>query len=172
MKQFTFNQIKEGYRLAANARRLSPNTINDYFNTYRKFTDFLDDDLPFASISADQVEEFLSIQEVSKKTVSNYHTALSAMWTWATEEGLAPANILHKVKRARPEKKAIMPYSQLDIKAMLAVIGQTSSYTRPGKRESVHSLPQAVRTRAILFLLLDTGLRASELCSLHIHQLN
>jgi hypothetical protein len=42
----TFSQALEGYFLHADARRLSPHTIADYANTFRKFQQFLDCVLP------------------------------------------------------------------------------------------------------------------------------
>ena len=41
MNTITFSQSIEGYLLAANARRLSPNTINDYSFTLHKFKQYL-----------------------------------------------------------------------------------------------------------------------------------
>ncbi|HSF80039.1 MAG TPA: tyrosine-type recombinase/integrase, partial [Anaerolineales bacterium] len=172
MNRFTFTQVVEGYLLAANARHLSPHTIKDYTNTYRKFLGHLDDDPIFVTINSKLVEDFFRAQQVSNKTILNYHTGLSALWTWAVEEQLATENILHKVKRPKPEKRVIQPYSHMDIKAMLSAVGSSVSYTRPGKRESAHSLATAERNKAIIYLLLDTGLRAAEICSLLINQVD
>jgi integrase/recombinase XerD len=172
MNTITFSQAIEGYLLAVNARRLSPHTISDYLNTYRKFSRFLDEAMPFADISPKDVEAFFREQTVAKKTLSNYHTGLSALWTWGVKEGLVDSNILQHVDRIKPEKKAIVPYSQDDIQAMLSALDKSRSYTRLGKKESCHRLPQADRNRAIIFLLLDTGLRTSELSKLRIHQVD
>lgn len=40
----TFSQALEGYFLHADARRLSPHTIADYANTFRKFQNHLGND--------------------------------------------------------------------------------------------------------------------------------
>ena len=172
MNSITFSQTVEGYLLAAHARRLSPHTIRDYLTTYKKFSRFLDDDLPIGAISVEQVEKFLASQPVSKKTILNYHIGLSALWTYAVEEDLVDEHIIQKVKRIKPEKKGIKPYTEEDIKAMLNALTQTLVYSRPGKRDSYHSLPHAERNRAIIYLLLDTGVRASELVNLLIHQVD
>ena len=100
----------------------------------------------------------------------NYHIGLSALWTWAVEEDLVDEHIIRKVKRMKPEKKSIKPYSEDDIKNMLNAINQTNVYSRPGKRESFHRLPDADRNRAIIYVLLDTGVRVSELINLHIQE--
>ena len=172
MNSVTFSQIVDGYLLAANARRLSPHTIRDYVTTFNKFIRFLEDDQPIDSITAQQVEMFLALQKVSKKTALNYHIGLSALWTWAVEEDLAKEHIIRKVKRIKPEKKAIKPYSEDDIRNMVNVINQTQIYSRPGKRDSFHRLAHADRNRAIIYILLDTGVRVSELINLHIHEVD
>ena len=106
MNTITFSQAIEGFVLSLNARRLSQNTINDYLNTLRKFHLFLGEDPPMDEINLSQVKLFLASQDVSKKTILNYHTGLSAMWTWAVAEDLAKEHIIKKVPRPRPEKKA------------------------------------------------------------------
>jgi integrase len=88
------------------------------------------------------------------------------------EEGSAKVHIIRQVDGVKPEKRSIVPYSENDIRALLSVISKTRAYTRPGKRESDHSIPTADRNRAIILLLLDTGIRASELCELRIHQVD
>jgi site-specific recombinase XerD len=101
----SFSQAVQGYLLAAQARRLSEHTLADYVNTFRKFQAFMEGDPPLESISAHRVEAFLGVQEVSKKTILNYHIGLSALWTWAVHEEIVREHIVHKVERARPEKR-------------------------------------------------------------------
>jgi len=170
--QISFSKAVEGYLLAAHARKLSEFTIKDYLNTYRKFLDFFVDDPPIESITSHDVENFLAAQSVSKKTLVNYHISLSALWTWALAEGLVSGHILRNVKRAKPEKKAVKPYSEVDVREMLSSLTHTKFYSRPGKDESRHKLMHAERNRAIILLLLDTGIRSSELCELKIHQVD
>ncbi|MCJ7534770.1 MAG: tyrosine-type recombinase/integrase [Anaerolineales bacterium] len=172
MKSTTFSQIVDGYLLAANARRLSDHTIRDYVTTFKKFNRFLDDDPPFESITVQQVENFLAHQNVSKKTILNYHIGLSALWTWAIKEELVEEHIIRRITRVKPEKKAIKPYTEDDIRTMLNVINQTNVYSRPGKRDSFHRLPHADRNRAIIYILLDTGVRVSELINLNLHEVD
>lgn len=63
----------------------------------------------------------------------------------------------------------IVPFTQDDIKRLLAAASRRSApYTRPGKKESDHERSTAVRDRAILLLLIDTSMRASELCGLEL----
>lgn len=168
----SFSDAVEGYLLNATARHLSKHTIADYITTFRKFRIFLNDDPPFEEITLQQIEAFLAAQKVSKKTVLNYHIGLSALWTWAVNDGIVSEHVVQKVARPRPEKRSIVPYSEDDVRAMLDSLTHSKVYARPRKGQSQHSLPQAERNRAIILLLLDTGIRATELCDLSIHQVD
>ena len=94
----TLTQAIEGFLLEAHARRLSPGTISDYSNAFKKLLRFLDADPPMAEIDAHQVRAFMADlatprapagqatrepRPLSKKTALNIHTGLSALWTWA-----------------------------------------------------------------------------------------
>jgi hypothetical protein len=49
----------------------------------------------------------------------NIHTALSALWTWAVDEGNVRQNGLGQIPGSKPEKSAITPFSEKDIKTPL-----------------------------------------------------
>lgn len=169
MNKLTFDQALIGYELHAQARRLSDHTLADYRNTFKKFRAFLGRDFPIQEITARQVESFLAGQtEVSKKTVKNYHTGLAALWTWALESHQVRENIVRQVKVPKPDQHVIQPLTEQDIRALLLALMYSNTYSRPGKRACRHKLPFADRNQAIVLLLLDTGLRASELCELRI----
>jgi len=98
----------EGYFIAAHARRLSPHTLADYDNTFRRFEEFLGRDPPLAEIRAADVTEFLgSLDHLSDKTLLNYHTGLSALWTWATREGPVERNIVRDMIPTKPEQRKV-----------------------------------------------------------------
>jgi len=166
-RSITLSQAIIGYTIAAQARRLSDHTLADYANTFRKFTQHLKDDPPIESITADQVRDFLAAQtDISKKTLLNIHVGLSALWTWAVKESLVQRHIIHDVDPPDPEERAIVPYSEADVRAIVGSLTKSVAYTRPGKRECSNTLNSSTRSRGIVLLLLDTGIRASELCDL------
>lgn len=168
----TFSQAVTGFAMAAAARRLSPHTLADYQNTFRKLFAFLEQDLPLADITRDTITAFLASQSVSGKTLLNYHTGLSALWAWAAAEGIVPANLIHQVPRPHHEQRVIQPLTESEIRSLLSALTYTNSIQQPGKRSARRRLPDADRNLAILLLLLDTGLRASELCALTIARLD
>lgn len=128
-KKITLSQAIEGYFIAAGARRLSPHTMADYDNTFRKFEDFLGDNPPLSDITPSHVRRFLgSLNGLSAKTALNYHVGLSALWTWAIAEDLAQEHIVRKVQAPKPEQREILPYTKRGIKAMLAACDHSTDY--------------------------------------------
>lgn len=165
----TLTQTINGYDLAFQARHLSEHTLLDYRNTFRKLIDYLGDP-PFAQITHLDITNFLAVQTVSNKTILNYHTGLSALWTWAVSEHLVTEHILRRVTPPKPEKPEIIPFTESDLRAILDAIDHTNTYrSRRGLVVANHRR-SALRDRAIILLMLDTGLRATELCELRLHQ--
>ncbi len=160
-----------GYILDARARRLSEHTIADYSYAFQKLSAFLGD-VQIEQVTVEQIKEFLGSLPVSNKTVLNIHTALSALWRWAQEEGIVSENIVRQIRPPKPEQPDIVPFTREEVKAMLNAVHRSAVYRRPGKGPSDHALPMPERNRAILLVLLDTGIRASELCGLKIRDLN
>lgn len=138
------------------ASRYSEHTIQDYSTTYRLFAAWLDRDPEIREISAADIRGFLASREVSKKTCLNYHIGLSALWTWCIQHGLVDTHIVRQVAPPRPERRAIKPHTRAEFEQLLQAC--------QGR--------QAVRDRAILLLLLDTGMRAGELCGIRLTQIN
>lgn len=168
----TFSQAIQGWLLTAETRRLSEHTIADYQNTFRRFRSWLKTDRALDTITAKEIGAWLaSCSDVGGKTALNYHTALSALWQWATVEGLVNVNLVRSVPRPSVESRAIVPFTRDDVVAMLAACDKSETMLTHGKRYT-HRNPMAIRNRAMLLLMLDTGLRASELCGLKIRHLD
>lgn len=171
--KLTFKQTLAGYLIACEARHLSPHTIADYKNSFRIFAEWMQEDRTFEDITRRHIEEFLaSRQGVTNRTLLHYYAALAAMWTWAVKESIVPLNIVHTVTPPKAEEREILPFTESEFKAMLASIQRSKPYERKGKRRSDHAVIHPERTRAIMLLLLDTGMRVGELTGLKLHQLD
>lgn len=142
---------------ACKARRLSEHTIQDYKNTYTKFLRWLGDDRQIDEISSKDIIRFLASCDVRPKTILNYHVGLSSLWRHAVESNYIPANIIRSVKPPKPDTTQVDPLTRSDV---VALITAARDGTNP------------LRDTAIILTLLDTGLRASELCSLKVNDLN
>jgi site-specific recombinase XerD len=124
-------------------------------------------------ITPNDIREFLNtFDNLSKKTVLNCHIGLSSFFRCAEEDELCSVNIMRRVRRPRPEKRVIQPLSEEEAKRLLEFVGKSKEYSRPGKRTCSHTTQCYYRNRAILLLLLDTGIRASELCGIRFKDIN
>jgi integrase/recombinase XerD len=170
-RNITLSEAVEGYLLAANARRLSLCTIAEYTYTFRALQAFLARDVAMREISPGDIRGFLNSRDGrSAKTLLNNHVGLSALWRWAMSEGIVPSNVVREVQAPKPERREVVPYSLTDVRAMLGACDRTRAYSRPGKARCDNERRTALRDRALILLLLDTGIRASELCGLKIFQ--
>lgn len=184
----TFSQAIDGFLIDKRAERLSEHTIRDYQNSFRRLAAFLDGDLSLSSITAEMVTRFqadLAAQVVapagiapraakplSKKTILNVHTALSSLWTWAVDNGYAPTHVLHSVPRPRPEERAVIPYTERDVKKMISLLSHKARHTWRDHVDYTQARPTATRDLAIVLTLLDTGIRASELCGMKVQDVD
>ncbi len=169
----TLEQAIEDFFEYKRAQRLSETTLMDYRCILKKFAAHIGPEKIISEISPKHVGSYLASLKVSKKRVKNVYITLSSLWTWAVQDGVCSYHILHgHIKPPKPEKKAITPLDQSEVAALLASVKANKSltYQRPGKRACQNALPEvgALRDRAILLFLLDTGVRASELCNVKV----
>lgn len=165
-----FSEALEGFWLAKK-RGYSEHTIRDYSVTFGRFRRFVGDG-DVAGLVADDIRRFLDAMheryDLGDKTLCNYWTALSAFWTWAETELGVEHVIRNRVDRPEYQRRRIEPYRQEEVEALLAATSKATAW-RSGTGKIVRSKrPTAERDRAIIVLLVDTGLRASELCDLRI----
>ncbi len=161
----------EGFWLSK-SRSVSQNTINDYSHTYDRFVRFLAGQAieDMDAIKPQHIDAFLTWlatdEGLAPKTVLNHWIALSSLWTWAEKEMDQPHIIRGRVAQPRVRRQQPEPYTHENVKRMIEACDQTDTWcTMPGVRTRRAT---AKRDRAILLTLLDTGLRASELCALRI----
>ena len=94
------------------------------------------------------------IGKVKPSTVATYHSRLRAFFAWAVWEGALTVSPVTVIQPLVSRADQIQPFTPDQLEAVLAAARQTN---------------QPHRNEAIVTLLLDTGIRASELCGLR-HQ--
>ena len=84
-------------------------------------------------------------------TIKDYHAILRTFFGWLVLEGIISESPMTRVQAPIDRPDQIQPFSDEQLRALLSAA-----------RKSIHP----VRDEAIILLLLDTGLRASEICAL------
>lgn len=166
----TFERALEGYWLEKQ-RNFSQNTVNDYTITFRRFQAYTDNS-PIDQIDSDTIRRFLAyLTETfkhSNKTLSNAWTALSSFFTWAEKELNLPHPIHGRVAQPEFRRPVITAYTQTETKAMIAACEFTHAWYSNSGRQTQTKRATFRRDQAIILALVDTGIRASELCDLEI----
>jgi integrase/recombinase XerD len=179
--KITLQQAFQGFVFYKQAIGLSPHTISDYHNTYKKLVMFIPETIEFEKITHDTLIEFFAWLQndyisnpdgvaprkqkpLSQKSILNIHTNLSSLWTWAVNEGYATSNIVHTIERPHYSPPVVDPFDKDEISALLKACKRTRSWKNNKVVSS--SRPTEHRDQAIILMLLDTGIRASELCEI------
>jgi site-specific recombinase XerD len=92
-------------------------------------------------------------QLVSSQTVHGYARAVRALLNWCVAEGLLGEGVPRRVAMPRREQKVLHTLDAQQIDRLMRVA-------------------QTVRDKAVVALLIDTGLRANELCTLTLENLH
>ena len=108
---------------------------------------------------------------LSPKSLRNVYIALRAFYSWLNKEFKLP-NPAKEITPPKFPQHVIQTFSKEDIEKLI----KSCVYSREAQTEVRHKFvmrrPSANRDQAILLTLLDTGLRASELCSLTVEDVD
>lgn len=165
------SQAVEGFLLARLADGYSPSTIAQYGWGLKMVTNQITKSLK--DVTTDDLRRVMAtVQAGELSPVSKFHVwkAIRAFYKWASAEGLSgrPDIPLTQPKFQLPE---ILPFTADEIKTLLKACDKTTPSA--GKRKSfTMNRPQALRDKAIILTLLDTGVRASELCRLRVQDVD
>ncbi len=108
-----------------------------------------------------------SDRPMSAKTLRNYWVTLSAFFTWASSEfGLDDP--MRSVPAPHFEEAPVEPFTKEEIEALLKATEFCREARTTDRKQFTMQRHTVHRDRAILLTLLDTGLRASELCALMV----
>jgi integrase/recombinase XerD len=180
----SFSKALQGFKFSNQIRNLSPRTITWYDFELAAFEKFLLTRFPgknaaslnLQEISRADVEAFISsLQEretqytnhtyrapIAKKlsafTVKTRVRALHRLFTWATREKFITGNPMDEIAMPKVPKSFKPRFSEDEIRRLLK--------TCEGHK------PLDVRNRAVILFLLDTGIRASELCTLTLDRVD
>jgi integrase/recombinase XerD len=104
---------------------------------------------------------------LSPKTLRNVYVTLASFFGWASRE-FRVKNPMKEIPAPRFQNAPIEPFTQEDVQRMLKACTYSREADPINRRRFVMRRPTANRDQAIILTLVDTGLRALELCSLKI----
>jgi len=162
----------EGFRLSCQTEGKSPKTIEWYTSFVTRFRLFLElNNLPsqIDKINKNHIRQFiLYLQEeartphsgknLSGATIQGYVRALKAFFSWADREDYILSNPLAKIPLPKARSKIISTFTEEQIDILLNMCQTSNGY---GQRNLV-----------ILLLLLDSGIRVSELVNIELDDIN
>ena len=167
------HRLIEGFVLSCKVENKSPKTIDFYKRNLDNFQWFLNK-FNIETIDANAIRSFLGYlkdtthrwdsknahanRPVCAFTVERYYTSLSALFRWATNEGMIEVNPLSSIKKPK--------YSKKIIKGLEPEVCHKLLDSFNGRNLNNY------RNKAIIFMFLDTGLRLSELAALQISDIN
>ena len=108
---------------------------------------------------------------LSPKTIRNIWVSLCAFFRWINEEFDLP-NPMKKVAAPKFENAPVEPFTREDIETLLKACDYCQEAQTNNRRKFTMHRHTASRDRALILTLLDSGLRASELCSLKIGEVD
>ncbi len=167
-------QLTAAWLVDAEYRRLSLQTIAFRRNLAEKLIWFIEHRAlsKFSTLEARQFLMYLDTghqessgrwgnhnlkQTVRPATLRTYYNNLKVMFSWVVSEGYADASPMATVKPPVYRPDQIQPFSEEQVVALL-----------DAAKRSRHGL----RDYGLLLFLLDTGVRASELCSLSLSKVD
>jgi integrase/recombinase XerD len=149
---------------------LAETTIANYRHYFTLFQEFMGDK-DIETVTAKDITKFLTHlsrkRGLSDRTVYDVRVRLSTLWTWASAELEIP-NVITGVAKPKYTEPEIIPYTRHELHQLVQAAEYNASWrTRTGK-VTRSKRATALRDKAIVLTLVDSGIRASELCNLNV----
>ena len=170
----------EGFLQFKLAEGLSPRTVVGYRHDLKEWLNYAGDK-DIIQVNAQEIRAFLiylrtgykphrfssDLSALSPKTIRNYWVSLAALFSWLGREFDLPSPMAN-VPAPRFSKAEIEPFKQEEVVALLKACDFKREARTTMRRCFTMRRATALRDRAIILVLLDTGLRSSELCALNL----
>jgi site-specific recombinase XerD len=174
----TLDALIEGYRLRCKIEGKSRKTVAIYTTALNILNDFLKrDGLPtdVTLVTEHELRRFIAYLQraeayrehpftkpqhrgLTGHTINCYLRAVRAFWSWLVSEEIITASPFGRIKIPKPPKKVILPFTEDQVRNLLAVIDTHSAI--------------GFRDWTITLTLLDTGIRVTELANLGLEDVN
>jgi integrase/recombinase XerD len=164
---------------------LSERTLDSYRDHLSPFQGHIGD-VPITEITTSVVEDFFfwlrtdyspkrlsgKQKPLSNKTVYNYWVTLKSFFSWCEGTDLAEGSPMTTIPRPKFQENPVEPFTRDEIEAVLKACKFARAAETNGRQGFKMMRPTFRRDSALVYLLLDTGVRASEACSLRIRDVD
>lgn len=145
------------------ARNLSPHTVDGYLRTARFFTEFLTDNgLPTRASEVDRehVEAYITevLETRASATAATRYRDLKQFFRWLEDEGEIAES---SMRRMRPPQINEKPVPVISVEDLVALVDTSKGRSFEDRRD-----------RALILLLLDTGVRLAEASNLTVEDVD
>lgn len=151
----TLQESLEDFLFQKKLAGLESGSVNNYRATLSLMVSFIGAEVPLESISYASVANYiLSVYDkpISKATASSYIRNVRIFFRWASVEHGLPFDPL-KIKVPKSPKKNVHIYSDSEVRLIFSLVATSVPWI-------------TARNRAIVALMLDSGLRQFEVCGL------
>ncbi len=174
------SQAVTGFLQYKTAAGLSPRTLEIYEQHMKRWMEYAKDP-PVTQTQTADVRAYLawlattykpvrfsgSAEPLDPKTIRNFWISLSGFYRWASSE-FGFQNPMLQVAKPKYVVKPVEPFTREDVEALLKACTISKEVRPTDRRKFVMRPYEADRNQAIILALVDTGLRAGELCALNI----
>ncbi len=168
----TYQKAVEGFLLNLHAEGYSQATIDIYKWGLAKFATHVPENIQ--EITKEHLlTAFSSVRDKGLKpaSIQNIWIAMRSFFNWSEKE-LSLKRIDKGIPLPKAPEPIIKPFSENEIKRLLSACNNTKRATSPNRRNFSMTRPTVLRDKAIILMLLDTGLRVSELARLTIEDID
>lgn len=171
-----------GFLQYKSAEGLAPVTVAGYERDLKLWIEY-QGDMDIYEIGSQHILSFLSYlrtdyvprritggnsRKLAPKTVYNLFVSVASFFNWATRE-FNLSNPMKNVPRPRvPEDPPVEPFEKDEVELLIKASDFCEEAETDRRRKFAMQRSTGKRDKAILLTLLDTGLRAGELCALRI----
>lgn len=168
----TLARLREAYAVYNQVVGKSPRTIHWYNQKLQLVERFLGEGCDLGDFTLESARAYIADLQnrrvryqnngyvkdksgaLSSAYIQGFARALRAFSTWLNQEGYTETNVLQPLKPPCIQRKVVQPLTDEDVRQILGRLDQNDPY--------------GARAYAMIWTLLDTGLRASELCGLRV----
>lgn len=174
-KELSFSEAIDGFELWMHASGYSQSTVSTYTANLRRISKAWDNP-DLNDIERSDLLNYLADLKKSGRspeTVRTYLKNLHLFFGWLADEFDIPRPDLNIKTPSQKTESDVLPLSEQEIRALIKAANGKTEYIHPHNRSAYRmARHNAKRDTAIIYLLLDTGLRVSEAARLTIQDVN